>query len=104
MSRIYNGFPIAGAAALVQVSDGVVQRVGIGMCGVAVTPVSSDAGEALVGEAPSADSISVVAEAAVADLEPPADVHGGTRYRRGVARSCVRRALETALSRAGGVA
>jgi carbon-monoxide dehydrogenase medium subunit len=102
MTRLYNGFPVAGAAALIQISDGIVQRVGLAMCGVAGTSVASDAGESLVGRSPSDDALAEVAEAAVAGLDPPADVHGGSEYRRGVARSCVRRALHTAVSRAGG--
>lgn len=102
MTRIYNGFPVAGAAALVHIADGVVQRVGLGMCGVGATALSSDAGQAMVGESPSSELITQVAETAAAALDPPPDVHGGREYRRGVARSCIRRALNTAVERAGG--
>lgn len=103
MTRTYNGFPVAGAAALVHMSDGIVESVGLGLCGVAGTSVASAAGEEMVGQPPSDELMAEVADAAVADLDPPADVHGGTEYRRGVARSCVRRALQNAVARSEGV-
>jgi len=37
-----------------------------------------------------------VAAAATDDLQPAADVHGGSAYRRRVARACVERALRRA--------
>jgi len=38
----------------------------------------------------------------VQGLTPSADLHGGSDYRRRIARVCVRRALELAFSRARG--
>ncbi len=46
--------------------------------------------------------IAAACAAAVAGLEPGADIHGGTEYRRGVAAAQVRRALVKAVERARG--
>jgi CO/xanthine dehydrogenase FAD-binding subunit len=63
--------------------------------------VRCDAAEAsLVGSDGGADAIDAAAGAAIRDLAPTADIHGGADYRRRVARACVRRALSLALERA----
>lgn len=103
LSRTYGGFPVAGAAALLHLDGGRVDRAAIGLCAVAGTPVRAQpAEERLQGEKPSAKLLESAAEKAAATLEPPSDVHGSAAYRRKVARVLIRRALELALSRAQG--
>jgi carbon-monoxide dehydrogenase medium subunit len=85
-SRRHADFAVAGAA----VAGGAVA-----LFGVADTPVrAARAEQLLAGDtgAPAAD----VAAAATEDLAPVADVHGGSEYRRRVARACVERALRRA--------
>jgi CO/xanthine dehydrogenase FAD-binding subunit len=85
-SRRHADFAVAGAA---------VAGNAIALFGVADTPVrAARAEQLLAGDAgaPAAD----VAAAATEDLEPAADVHGGSAYRRRVARACVERALRRA--------
>ena len=61
--------------------------------------------QCLQGMQGSPSQIAAAAQAAVEGLETTSDIHGSAEYRRGVARACVRRALEKALGRAsGGVA
>jgi len=59
---------------------------------------------ALVGAAaePGADALKEIGELAVADLEPPEDIHASSRYRRSVGAYVVQRALSTALEAARG--
>lgn len=101
MSRIFNGFPVVGVAALVHLQDGLVDRVSVGLCGMAANAISADV-SGLVGSAPTADAVETAARAAVAGLEPPADVHGSTRYRKRVGVALIRRALTEAVANAGG--
>jgi aerobic carbon-monoxide dehydrogenase medium subunit len=99
LTRIYHGFPVVGVAALVHLADGVVDRVAVGLCGMAANAVLADVGP-LVGSAPTADAIEAAARGAVAGLEPPADVHGSTGYRKRVGIALIRRALTEAAGQA----
>ena len=100
-------FAIAGAAVQVHVDDSrLIDRASIVLCGVGETPTrAAGAEQRLQGTHGSPQEIAAAAEAAVEGLEATSDIHGSAEYRRGVARACVRRALEKALGRAsGGVA
>jgi len=103
LTRIYHGFPVVGAGAVVHMSDGTIDRAGLGLCGMAATPIGADAAiDVLVGSAPSAELVEDATSAALADLEPPADVHGSTAYRTRAGRAYVRRTLTAAITNAGG--
>jgi carbon-monoxide dehydrogenase medium subunit len=85
-SRRHADFAVAGAA---------VSGSAVALFGVADTPVRAAAAESLLagdGGAAAED----VAAAATDGLQPVSDVHGGSDYRRGVARACVERALRRA--------
>lgn len=104
LTRIYHGFPVVGAAAVVHLSGGTVDRAAVGLCGMAATAITAEVG-GLVGAEPSPGAIEATARAAVAPLEPPGDVHGSTAYRKRVGVAMVRRALTEAVTqaeRAGG--
>ena len=93
---------VVTAAALVHLSDGVIERAGLALSGVGGRPVRATAAtDALVGRAPSDDAVAAAADAATADLEPFSDVYGSGRYRKKLAAVLARRALSTAIQRAG---
>jgi aerobic carbon-monoxide dehydrogenase medium subunit len=96
VARRHGDFALAGVACAL--SDG---RAGIALFGVGSTPIRARvAEEALVAGAPAAD----VAEAAVSELDPPADVHATASTRMGITRHLVERAVVRAqeeLSAAG---
>jgi aerobic carbon-monoxide dehydrogenase medium subunit len=92
LTRIYHGFPVVGVAAAVHLEEGVVDRAAVGLCGMAANAITIDVA-ALVGNPLSDATIDAVAQVAVDRLEPPADVHGSTAYRKRVGRAYVRRAL-----------
>jgi carbon-monoxide dehydrogenase medium subunit len=103
LTRIYHGFPVVGVGALIHLEDGTIDQAAVAMCGMAATPIGSRAAaDVLVGQSPSAELIEDAASAAVADLNPPADVHGSTSYRLRAGRAYVRRTLEAAITNAGG--
>lgn len=103
LSRRDGDFAIVGVGALLQLSDDDrVQDARLALTGVGPTPVRLAAVErVLVGETCSTDLVAEAAEAAAAGLDPPADVHGSSGFRRSVARSLTARALSAAARRAG---
>jgi carbon-monoxide dehydrogenase medium subunit len=100
-SRRRGDFAIAGVAILLQVESGVVHRAAIALCGVAATPQRAEAAEELLrGKAPTQAALERAADQVAAALRPFADVHGGSEYRKMVARACALRALTLAGERA----
>jgi len=88
-SRRHADFAVAGAA---------VSGDAIALFGVADTPVrATDAEARLAGGADPAE----IAAAATDGLRPNGDVHGGSAYRRRVARACVERAIRGARNGGG---
>ena len=104
VARRHGDFALVGAAAMVAVGDGgAVTQARICLFGVGDRPVRVGAAEAALAGAPaSADTFAAAAADAVADLEPAADTHGTSAYRRHLAGVVVRRVLTTAAERAGG--
>jgi carbon-monoxide dehydrogenase medium subunit len=101
LSRVYHGFPVVGAGAVVQVADGSISSARVAMCGMAGTPVLIPS-ESLVGLPPTAQVATEFSATALSGMEPPADVHGSTKYRLRVARAYLRRVLTEAFAAAGG--
>ncbi|MEX2255886.1 MAG: xanthine dehydrogenase family protein subunit M [Acidimicrobiia bacterium] len=105
VARRSGDFALAGVGAAVELAgDGVVQRCSLGLLGMGSTPVRAAAAEqALLGRTPTATDLDEVAQLAVADLDPPEDVHATSSYRQRVGAHLVRtvlgRALEEARSR-----
>jgi carbon-monoxide dehydrogenase medium subunit len=88
VARRHGDFALAGVACAI--TDG---RAGIALFGVGSTPVRARAAEeAWLAGLPAAD----IAEAAVRDLDPPADVHASTSTRTRIARHLVERAVTRA--------
>ena len=54
----------------------------------------------LVGQQPSAELFAEAARRATAGLDPPADLHGSSEYRKKVAAALVRRGLRAAADNA----
>jgi len=104
VARRHGDFALVGSAAMVALGDdGAVAQARICLFGVGDRPVRAGAAEAaLVGAPASTDTFSAAAAEAVADLEPAADTHGSSAYRRHLAGVVVRRALTIAAARAGG--
>lgn len=86
---------IVGIGAMVQVQDGLVREVRIGMVGAGPRPVRArGAEEALRGRPFDEDSIRSAAQAAAAEAEPLTDGYASAGYRRKMVAVFVRRALE----------
>jgi CO/xanthine dehydrogenase FAD-binding subunit len=106
-SHRHGDFAIAGAAVQLHLDENqLIDRASIALCGVSEVPTRAERAEQqLLSTHGSPQEIASAADAAVEGLEVMSDIHGSAEYRRGVARACVRHALEKALGRAsGGVA
>jgi len=94
---------IVGAAATITVNpaDGTCTDARIALSNVASTPWRSRAAEnVLIGKVITGELLAEAGLAASAELEPPADVHGSSEYRKEMAGLFVRRTAETAFKRA----
>ena len=97
-------YAVVGVAASVSVAGGSIGSVAVALGGlVPVTTRAAAVEQALTGQAPSADVIAAAAAAVSADLGDNliGDIYASAEYRRAMAPVCVKRALRTAVERAG---
>ncbi len=101
VARRHGDFAIVGLAASLVVSGGVISDARLAFAGVSDVPVRAAAAEdLLVGQRPSAELFDEAARRATGDLDPPADLHGSSDYRKTVAAALVRRGLRAAADNA----
>lgn len=102
VARRHGDFALTGAVCGVALDDNnVVQRAAITLLGMGSTPLRATAAEqALVGSSGDASALAEIAQLAIADLDPPEDIHASSRYRRSVGAHVVQRALADALQEA----
>jgi aerobic carbon-monoxide dehydrogenase medium subunit len=97
VARRHGDFAIAGLAASLTLAGGMISDARLAFAGVSDVPVRAAAAEELlVGERPSAELFEAAAIQATAGLDPPGDLHGSPGYRKKVAATLVRRALQAA--------
>ena len=102
-SRRNGDFAVAGAAVMLSIDEGgVVDGARIALSGMSDVPVRAAAAEAtLIGRVPSSEAWKEAAARAIADVEPPSDLHGSSAYRKHVAGGLVESALQEAHERVG---
>jgi carbon-monoxide dehydrogenase medium subunit len=96
-------YAMVGAAATVTIDDGKFRKAGVAVGGLTPKATRASAVEAaLVGNPVSEATIAAAAAAVANDLgdDVMGDIHASAEYRRQMAPVFVRRALETAVSRA----
>lgn len=100
VARRHGDFALTGAACGVEVDgDGTVTRVAIALLGMGSTPIrASEAEAALVGSTAVSRDLGEIAQLAVRDLDPPADIHASGDYRRAVGAHVVERAIARAVA------
>ena len=102
VARRHGDFAIVGLAASLTLSDGTISDARLAFSGVSDVPVRAACAEdLLVGERPSAELFDAAARRATEDIDPPADLHGSSEYRKKVAAALVRRGLRAAADNAG---
>jgi len=101
MARRHGDFALVGAMCGVRIANGSIAQAAIAMFGVGSTPVRCGTAEAqLVGSSAEGLDTSEIGRAAVADLDPPTDVHASAAYRKAVGVTLVDRALRSAIQEA----
>ena len=101
VARRHGDFAVVGLAASLTLSDGAISDARLAFAGMSDVPVrASGAEDLLVGEAPAAELFEEAARRATDDIDPPADLHGSSDYRKKVAAALVRRGLRAAAGNA----
>jgi CO/xanthine dehydrogenase FAD-binding subunit len=101
VARRHGDFAIVGLAVSLVLAGEVISDARLAFAGVSDVPVRATAAEdLLVGERPSPELFDEAARRATDDLDPPADLHGSSDYRKTVAAAIVRRGLRAAADNA----
>jgi CO/xanthine dehydrogenase FAD-binding subunit len=101
ISRRHGDFAMVGLATSLTLADDTITDARLAFSGVADVPVrAAEAESVLVGQQPSAELFAEAARVATAPLDPPADLHGSSDYRKKVAAVLVRRGLRAAADNA----
>jgi aerobic carbon-monoxide dehydrogenase medium subunit len=101
VARRHGDFAIVGLAASLTLSEGAISDARLAFAGLSDVPVrAADAEDLLMGETPSAELFDEAARRATDDIDPPADLHGSSDYRKKVAATLVRRGLREAADNA----
>lgn len=103
VARRHGDFAMVGVAAMVCVGGGRITQARVALTGVGQTPVRVDEAESnMQGQPPTAETWRAAADQIAGALDPPADLHGSTAYRRHLARHLVERTLARAAATAEG--
>jgi carbon-monoxide dehydrogenase medium subunit len=101
VARRHGDFAIVGLAVSLAFTGDVISDARLAFAGVSDVPVRAAAAEDLLaGEQPSAELVDEASLRATEDLDPPADLHGSSDYRKTVAAGVVRRGLRAAADNA----
>jgi CO/xanthine dehydrogenase FAD-binding subunit len=101
VARRHGDFAIVGLAVSLVLSGGVISDARLALSGVSDVPVRATAAEDLLaGERPSTELFDEAARRATDDIDPPADLHGSSDYRKTVAAAIMRRGLRAATDNA----
>lgn len=96
-SRRKGDFALAMCLAAVRIEGGVVKDARIGGGGVADQPLRlSPIEDAIIGKPATSDTINQVAAMSRDIVNPPADIHGSSEYRRDLLVTVIKRALTEA--------
>jgi carbon-monoxide dehydrogenase medium subunit len=104
-SRRSGDFALVGVAVSIELDEsGTVLEARIAMSGVAGEPTrATDAEAALRGNPAGGESFAAAAAAAASEVNPSADLHGTTAYRKHLTGVLVRNGLDEAFDRAKGI-
>jgi carbon-monoxide dehydrogenase medium subunit len=96
-----SGYAIVGVAVVVARKRKAVTHAVVALTGVGEIAYLLQSADSLVGSNGEPDNVAKVAGEATTDVEVNGDIHAPAEYRRHLATVITRRALETALERAG---
>lgn len=98
-SRRAGDFALVIAVAVVKVKNGAITQASIGIGGAADKPLRmTHAENSLVGQEAVPEICEEAADLAAAEVDPLADIHGSSDYRRDLVRAMTKRALRQAFT------
>jgi carbon-monoxide dehydrogenase medium subunit len=100
VERRVGDWAIAAAGACVRLANGTIERAGIALAAVGADVTSSDAEQALAGQAPSEELFAEAGRLVAAGCSPVTDQRGSAEYKRHLAGVLTERALRRATARA----
>jgi carbon-monoxide dehydrogenase medium subunit len=101
VARRHGDFALVGAVCGIQLDERGISRAAITPMNMGSTPLRAPAAaERLVGADPAGVDVAEIGVIAVADTNPPADLHASSDYRRQVAAHVVGRAIGRAIEEA----
>ena len=101
LERKVGDFATVGVAVQVQLTNGTVEKAGIGLTAVGPSNLKARSAElALTGREPTPGAITEAARLAAEAAEPKDDVRGSAAYKKDVVRVFVQRGLASALAQA----
>jgi carbon-monoxide dehydrogenase medium subunit len=103
VARRHGDYALIGVVTRLEVgADNVITDAALAFFGAASTAIRvSAAEEALVGAETTPDTFAAAAQLVSAELNPPADIHGSTAYRKHLAGTLTRRGLDAAIASIG---
>ncbi len=103
LERKVGDFATVGVAVQVELSNGTIDRAGIGLTGVGTKNIeAAEAAASLGGKEPNEDAFAQAAGLAAAASSPSSDVRGSEGYKRHVVEVFVKRGLARAVEMATG--
>jgi carbon-monoxide dehydrogenase medium subunit len=103
VARRHGDYALVGLVTRLEVEgDNVITDAALAFFGAASTAIRVPvAEEALVGAPATADTFAAAAQVVSSELNPPADIHGTTAYRKHLAGTLTRRGLDAAAATIG---
>ena len=98
VARRHGDYALVGLVTKLEITDGTITDAALSFFGAASTAIRVPvAEETLVDSPPTTHTFEAVAKIVSAELDPPADIHGSTAYRKHLAGVVTRRGLDRAM-------
>lgn len=106
VARRHGDYALVGLVTRLEISaNDIITNAALSFFGAASTAVRTPGAEdVLLGARATADTFAAAAQIAISELDPPADIHGTTAYRKHLAGTLTRRGLEAAFAKIGAIA
>ncbi|MGA9275935.1 FAD binding domain-containing protein [Ilumatobacter sp.] len=103
VARRHGDYALVGLITRLEISaNDIITNAALSYFGAASTAVRTPAAEdVLLGARATADTFARAAQIAMSELNPPADIHGTTAYRKHLAGTLTRRGLDAAFAKTG---
>lgn len=102
VARRHGDYALVGLVTKLEITDGIITDAALSFLGASSTAVRVPvAEETLVDLAPGTEAFDAAAKIVSSELDPPADIHGSTAYRKHLAGVLTKRGLIAATSQIG---